>query len=182
MKIKIIAFDFVGVLVKEKDIKLSELQNKLERKFGSFNTDIEYYNWAEKETKLSVDKIKKETEKIINILYEIKEPNIFKQLSNYKIVLATNHLSQLTTYIENQNIFKKIEYIFNSGDLNLLKNNKLFYKIMCNKLDVKPEEILFIDDNKENIETAKSFGIETILYSNNSGILSNIIIETLKNN
>lgn len=42
--IKVIAFDFVGVLVSEKDVNLSEIENKLERLFGLNISDEDYLN------------------------------------------------------------------------------------------------------------------------------------------
>ena len=46
--IKIIAFDFVGVLVNEKDIELTETESKLERMFGPNINDSDYLNNARK--------------------------------------------------------------------------------------------------------------------------------------
>lgn len=40
--IKLIAFDLVGVLVREKDIELSTIEDKLERLFGPNLNDEEY--------------------------------------------------------------------------------------------------------------------------------------------
>lgn len=45
--LKVIAFDFVGVLVNEKDIDLGEQEDKLERKFGSNLNDEDYLTFAE---------------------------------------------------------------------------------------------------------------------------------------
>ena len=40
--IKVVAFDLVGVLVNEKDIELSEIEEKLERMFGPNINDADY--------------------------------------------------------------------------------------------------------------------------------------------
>ena len=37
--IRVIAFDMVGVLVKENDIILSDIEDKIERKFGDIISD-----------------------------------------------------------------------------------------------------------------------------------------------
>ena len=39
------------------------------------------------------------------------------------------------------------------------------YQITLNRYDLKPEESLFIDDNKRNIEAAKALGIQCIHFS-----------------
>lgn len=46
--IKVIAFDLVGVLVSEKDIELSEVEEKLERMFGPNLNDEDYLQQAKK--------------------------------------------------------------------------------------------------------------------------------------
>ena len=46
--IKVIAFDLVGVLVSEKDIELSEVEEKLERMFGPNLNDEDYLKQAKK--------------------------------------------------------------------------------------------------------------------------------------
>ena len=46
--IKGIAFDFVGVLVTERDIDLTEKEDKLERMFGSNINDSDYLMEAKK--------------------------------------------------------------------------------------------------------------------------------------
>ena len=46
--IKLIAFDFVGVLVNERDIELTDVENKLERMFGPNLNDSDYLIEARK--------------------------------------------------------------------------------------------------------------------------------------
>ena len=46
--IKVITFDLVGVLVSEKDIELSEVEEKLERMFGPNLNDEDYLIEARK--------------------------------------------------------------------------------------------------------------------------------------
>ena len=60
--IKVIAFDMVGVLVNEKDIELSLVEDKLERLFGDNLSDSDYLKDAEKIT----DKAIEITEEIMN--------------------------------------------------------------------------------------------------------------------
>lgn len=42
--IKVIALDLVGVLVRKKDIKLTEIESKLERNFGTNINDLDFLN------------------------------------------------------------------------------------------------------------------------------------------
>lgn len=37
-----------------------------------------------------------------------------------------------------------------------------FYEYILNKHNIRPEELLFLDDNIDNVNTAKKLGINTI--------------------
>lgn len=44
------------------------------------------------------------------------------------------------------------------------KEEKKFFKIVLKKINLKPENVLFFDDEKENTEVAKSVGINAFFY------------------
>ena len=48
----------------------------------------------------------------------------------------------------------------------MTKPNPQLYGIAIYKAGVKPEEIIFIDDGRNNIRTAKELGIIGIYYTN----------------
>jgi len=58
--------------------------------------------------------------------------------------------------------------IFVSYELGLLKPDKAIYQSVLAKLNVKPEEVIFIDDKRENVEAAKSLGINGIVFDRNT--------------
>lgn len=49
--------------------------------------------------------------------------------------------------------------------IGLIKPDPKIYEYILEKFDIKPEEAVFIDDNADNIEAAKKFGINTILFT-----------------
>lgn len=51
-----------------------------------------------------------------------------------------------------------------SCDAKVIKPNRAIYEKICQKYQLKPEECLFVDDNKDNIEAAKAYGIRAILF------------------
>lgn len=57
---------------------------------------------------------------------------------------------------------------FVSYELGLLKPDKAIYQSVLAKLNVKPEEVIFIDDKRENVEAAKSLGINGIVFDRNT--------------
>ena len=63
-----------------------------------------------------------------------------------------------------QGIFK---YIFSAARLGLKKNDTETYKIIAEKINLKPEEILYIDDNKKNLDASNEAGMTVIHYESN---------------
>lgn len=72
-----------------------------------------------------------------------------------------NELPELVLILET--IFKKI---YTTKDLGL-KTDPESYISIVKELKVNPENILFIDDSLENLESAKKVGLTTIQYNSN---------------
>lgn len=51
-----------------------------------------------------------------------------------------------------------------SGHVKMTKPNPEIYKLLCKTYGLKPEESIFLDDRKENIEAADKLGMHTILF------------------
>ena len=47
------------------------------------------------------------------------------------------------------------------------KTNTLYFDILCNEKKLKKEELLYIEHNIDSFETAKIFGIKSILFKEN---------------
>lgn len=175
--IKVIAFDLVGVLVSEKDINLNETEDKLERLFGSNISDEDYLN---KGSKYERDKIKliNLTKEIINKLYKVRFSNLFediKKINNkVKIIIATNHVSYVKSYIKNNFDDKYLDDIIISSEIHEIKPDKEFYRYILNKYNLMPQELLFLDDNENNILGAKSLEINTVKISKDTDILKEV--------
>ena len=177
--IKAIAFDLGWVVIKENDFSLSETAQILENKFGKINNNDDFYNWATKETNLSKEEIKNIVEEIIENIYELREVDIFEHLPKIKLAIASNHLSAMNKWLDKAKIKDNFDCILISADIGLEKPNKEFYERLILELKEKPEDILFIDDNAENIEGAKQVGL-SVLHYDRSKSLTNEILNYLK--
>lgn len=175
--IKVIAFDFVGVLVSEKDINLSNIEEKLERMFGPNKNDEDYLVEAQKIVGKDVP-IMSITEGVIDKLYEVRDIDIFKKLKkkypNIKIIIATNHLSIVRKFIINVFDTNYLDDLVISADIHKIKPDASFYNEVLDKYKINPNELLFIDDNMENIGGAKNVGISTIKVDKNTDIIKEI--------
>ncbi len=175
--IKVIAFDFVGVLANEKDVFLTNAEEKLEKMFGDNINDEDYLIEARKIVDRDID-ITQITERLIDKLYKIKDQKLFKKIKDQydgiKIVIATNHVSFVKKIIKASYTPNYLDDIIISAEIHKIKPNKEFYIHILEKFNIQPNELLFIDDNLKNIEGAKKLGINTILVKEKTNLFLNI--------
>ena len=177
--IKVIAFDLVGVLVRETDFQLNEIESKIERLFGPNKSDQEFLSLVRQNIiQLSDSEIISVVNTIINSIYEIKlDIDKLKLLKenhpDIKLVVATNHVSCIQDYILKTfgNLFNKI-YI--SANMNATKPDSKFYNNILKDLNISAEEMLFLDDSENNIIGAKQCEIKTIHVTKQMDILHEI--------
>jgi|GEM_PF-877444 HAD hydrolase, family IA, variant 3 len=175
--IKLIMLDLVGVLVFERDDVLNDKEDKIERLFGPNLSDEEYLN-----NKINIIYDKNElidiTKNIINKLYYVKDKDIFKKIkdkyNNVKIIIATNHVSYVKDFIINNFNSSYLDDIIISSEIHLTKPNYDFYKYILDKYNINSNNVLFLDDNKDNIESSGEMGINTILVNKNMNIYDEI--------
>ena len=175
--IKVIAFDLVGVLVNERDIVLSDEEEKLERLFGPNLSDDDYLKKA-KEIVCNEKNIVNITKTLINKLYRVKEKDIFKKIkkinSKVKVVIATNHVSFVKEFINSHFDINYLDDLIISAEINRIKPNLDFYEFILNKYKINENELLFLDDNIENVNGANVLGIKTIKVEKNNDLASEI--------
>jgi len=176
--LKVIAFDFVGVLVNEKDIDLEEQEDKLERKFGSNLNDEDYLTFAEQTLKINNKEAIDITKNIINKLYKVRDADIFTKLknkyNNIKIIIATNHLSYVEEFINKYFDTTYLDDVIISANINKIKPNANFYNFILEKFNIKSKELLFLDDNVENIDGANKLNIRTIKVEKNMNLYEEV--------
>jgi len=100
---------------------------------------------------------------------------IQRKKRNYLICALTNNTAILNRLLKKKfKIYHIFDYIFNSAKMGLAKPDPKFFKYVLKKLKTKPKECLFIDNNLENIKTAKNLGFSTIIFLNNRDFFKKI--------
>lgn len=97
--------------------------------------------------------------------------------SNYKTAILSNAWKNLREVLaETYNIVEgqTVDHILISAELGVAKPDPEIYKILANTLDCHYHEILFVDDFIENIQAAKSLGIQTIHYQPDLDLINEI--------
>lgn len=74
----------------------------------------------------------------------------------------------LLTKMADWSIFNQI---FTSGHTDMRKPDVDFYRHVLQKIELCPEETIFIDDKVENVLAARSLGIDSIVFDNNAAVV-----------
>mgnify|MGYP006420138545 CR=1 FL=1 len=87
-------------------------------------------------------------------------------------VLTTQHIQEHPPLKEKlTNLFKKI-YV--AKDMGLSKKDPAIFKELLEDIKIDPENILYIDDNQENLDAASRAGLQTLLYESNEQVVDHI--------
>lgn len=201
--IKAIAFDYGGVikineqdLVKEISDYLKITKEDFRKEYFSINHlfNIEGRDFEEvtlllvsrfddsEETKKHIAGLLKKNKDKYHLNKELIE--IIKELKNsgYKIALLSNNSLELRQKLMEDNILDLFEEIVISAEVGYQKPQPEIFNILFKKLEIKPNEVVFIDDSLKSLEGADSIGYIPILYKDNKSLkleLSNLLSVTL---
>ncbi len=183
--IKAVIFDMGGVLIGN---GIEKFYEKLAEKLG---IDTDFFILFEKryhekmirgelEAKGFIDMIKKEFNPEGDVLREWKEVyrearpvngdliQLIKRLKKGYSVSLISDSSDLNHDINNERgLYSYFESPVVSCDTGVTKSQREIFEIALEKLDLKPEECILIDDREEHLEIPKGMGFRTILFRNN---------------
>ena len=155
------------------------LKNVFEKfDLGEFSEDdiIDYFSKYE-----GVDSTKEELRKEIDSYVKLdnKLSNIILKLKNkgFKTVLLSNANASFferkiyPTYPEFKSLFDEIII---SSNIKMVKPDPDIFLHTLKKINAKPEESLFIDDSKNNVEAAINLGINGFIYTDSGSFLDYI--------
>lgn len=120
--------------------------------------------------------------KIIDCISPIEDNvEIMKSLKGkYNLYILSNfHYPAFDNVFQNWEFFKYFDGKIVSGHCKLLKPEKEIYELLLNTYSLVPEECLFIDDVKANIEGAQKCGISGIQLTSPE-LLKEVLKEILK--
>jgi len=183
MGIKALIFDFGGVctvghLLKDFSLRLSAQcsysKDDIERVFREFDRPYETGEispeefWGKFKHKLNLELSMNELQKLFFGSYRINQDvlDLIKQSRNkYKTVLFTNNYQDLFEYIKQQyDLSDYFDILISSSSMHLRKPEEVAYWYLLKRLGLIAEECVFIDDKQKNIDSAKSLGINGVVY------------------
>lgn len=82
--------------------------------------------------------------------------------------LITAILSDQTNWLDEVNkrtpFYQHFDYVFNSYQIGKGKREEGTFFYVCSLLKVRPDEVIFVDDNPGNVKNAEREGLYSILY------------------
>lgn len=87
--------------------------------------------------------------------------------AGYKVAILSNYTAELRSVLEEQGILEHFDEVFVSSELGCQKPDPQAFAAVCNGLNIKSAEMVFIDDTTKSLETAKAVGYTPILFESN---------------
>ena len=89
-------------------------------------------------------------------------------------ILSNSFVGARTKEQEKYHFHEITDQIIYSHEVGLAKPDKRIYELTCERLNMRPEEIIFVDDAEPNIVAALEYGIHGILFKNNTQVIADI--------
>lgn len=159
----------LGLFTKEQRAKYNESQIKrtvIKYETGKISTEefldslyhIFLTDFPQKEILNAYDAIiVQDNLEIISFVKECKEKYTIAILSN----TSPSHWDKI---LRISSVVKLFPHTFTSFQLRAMKPEKIVYEKVCASLNVKPHDVLFIDDLKENVDGAIKVGMNGIVF------------------
>lgn len=115
-------------------------------------------------------KLLKENESKYHLNIELIE--IIKELKNknHKIALLSNNSLELRQKLEEDNILDLFDEIVISAEVGCQKPQPEIFDILFKKLELNPNEVIFVDDTPKSLEGADKIGYIPVLYKDNESL------------
>jgi glucose-1-phosphatase len=185
-KIKVIIFDLGGVVVPEKGQYIAEKislklgvsvadYNKAVEKFKDKTTSgeislLEMYDRLVNKLSSSVDS-RTLFDKHLDLYQETSTSRNFKMLEligrlkrNYKVVCLTNTEREIMEFNRNIGLFDLFDKAYVSHVMGCKKPDCEIYKEVLEDLNLRSNEVLFIDNDQSYIDGAEGVGIPCVLF------------------
>ncbi len=179
--IKTIIFDYAGVITPTPDkmefarknhlrfgVSVEELLRVFYKNFdrAAVNEISEKEYWEMIGEELKIDPLVIRQEIIEAFPEDPRVVELIKKLkTDYQLIMMSNQIEDWLEEVIDQNSLRgSFDFFLNSYQVKFKKPDEQIFRLALEKSRSKPEEILFIDDRRENVEAAGGIGIQTIQF------------------
>lgn len=183
--IKAVIFDIGGVLVNDVMPPIyDDIQQTLQLDSHAFKKAWDTLTPTLSEGKITEDDYWQQFGEMTNSSHLLPEESMlqrkFKAIRNeplfdlvkklkqhgYKLAVLSNTIESHVSILEKQGIYEDFPIKVLSNEVGYIKPTKEIFLLASMKLDTKPEQTVFLDDNIELVEAAKKLGYHGIPFTN----------------
>ena len=144
--------------------RMDTTDTSIEEKFNSYNFS-DYIKSKYKDKLIKYYELRDINKNLINLIKELKK-------NNNKIYILSDNNKEASNYYKTIEGLNNLDgYVF-SYEYGTIKKDGNLFDIFLKKYNLDPKTCYFIDDTIENIEVAKSKGINGILYEDDNKIIN----------
>jgi putative hydrolase of the HAD superfamily len=94
---------------------------------------------------------------------------------SYKTAILSNAGSDARRiFTEVYEFHKIVDEMIISAEERVAKPDQRIYEIAAGRLEIEPQEAVFVDDFPENIAAAQDFGMHAVLFQNNEQVIAEV--------
>lgn len=83
------------------------------------------------------------------------------------VYMLTDTIDIHDDHNKNRGIYDKFNKVFKSYEDNTIKSDPNTFVKLLNKININPQEVVFVDDKQEYVQIANNLGIHGIVFENN---------------
>ena len=199
MTIRAVIFDFGGVLYNQPDMKWMSRWQKLlglenDTLYNSLTsspqdselvTDLmtgklpeeEFWNKVANQWRMNpglLNRVRKATTSHKRLNKEMADFLEELNLDFTTAILSNAGSDARRNFIEHFGLDKIVDRVIISAEEGVMKPDIQIYKIATDRLQVGPEQAIFLDDLPENVKSAKEYGFVSVQYHNNQQAIEDI--------
>lgn len=99
-----------------------------------------------------------------NLVIDYRMINLIKKIPIKKILFSNMDRTTVQQIKKELNLSELFDEIIFSCEVGNLKTDKLFLKNLIKRQSISPDEILLVDDSKNNLKKCEELGFETYLF------------------
>lgn len=103
---------------------------------------------------------------LVNLIRTLKQ--------KYKTAILSDQWPISRELMVDDELSKNFDVLVFSNEVKMRKPEKKIYELILKKLNLFPEECVFIDDDEVNLKPAKELGMNTILFENNEKLVEDL--------
>lgn len=193
--IKAVVFDYGGVIELEAGDMRKSIADLLGVSFDEFRnayfkynhlSNVENLSWEDMIVKVVAEfndspEIERKVRAMVRDANSKREMNsellvllpVLRQLG-LKIGILSNNTSDLRERLREKNITDLVDEVVVSAEIGFQKPHEGAFRVIFEKLHVKPEEVVFVDDAVKSLEKSAEIGYVPILFKNNEQLKADL--------